>query len=259
LAQKSVLDSFRLDGKVALVTGGARGLGLTMATALAQAGADVALCGRSLDSCQEAARATAAATGRLIRAYEADVTKAADVDRLAADVEAEMGKIDILVNNAGVNIRERRWAELNPARIDTVVDGNLSSAFYVSAAVLPLMRAQKDGVLIHTASWAGRYISPMSGPAYTAAKHAVVAMSHTINIEEFDNGIRSSVICPGEVATPILDNRPVPVSAEDRARMLQAEDLGDVILFVATRPKRVCINEVLIGPAWNRSYLRMRG
>jgi NADP-dependent 3-hydroxy acid dehydrogenase YdfG len=187
------------------------------------------------------------------------MTDPAQIDRIVAAIRERLGRLDILVNNAGVNIRERRWAELNPARIDTVVDGNLSSAFYVSAAVLPLMRAQKDGVLIHTASWAGRYISPMSGPAYTAAKHAVVAMSHTINIEEFDNGIRSSVICPGEVATPILDHRPVPVSPEDRARMLQAEDLGDLILFVATRPKRVCINEVLIGPAWNRSYLRMRG
>jgi NADP-dependent 3-hydroxy acid dehydrogenase YdfG len=64
------------------------------------------------------------------------------------------------------------------------------------------------------------------------------------------------VICPGEVATPILANRPVPVSDEDRARMLQAEDLGDLILYVATRPKHVCLNEILISPTWNRSYIR---
>ena len=229
-----------LQGKTAWVTGAGTGIGEAGALALARAGAAVVLTGRREEPLRRVAAAIEAAGGRTL-VEPGDMTDPAQIDRIVAA------------------IRERRWAELNPARIDTVVDGNLSSAFYVSAAVLPLMRAQKDGVLIHTASWAGRYISPMSGPAYTAAKHAVVAMSHTINIEEFDNGIRSSVICPGEVATPILDNRPVPVSAEDRARMLQAEDLGDVILFVATRPKRVCINEVLIGPAWNRSYLRMRG
>ena len=248
-----------LQGKTAWVTGAGTGIGEAGALALASAGAAVVLTGRREEPLRRVAAAIEAAGGRT-RVEPGDMTDhPAQIDRIVASIRKRLGRLDILVNNAGVNIRERSWAELDPARIDTVIDGNLSSAFYVSAAVLPLMRAQKDGVLIHTASWAGRYISPMSGPAYTAAKHAVVAMSHTINIEEFDNGIRSSVICPGEVATPILDHRPVPVSAEDRARMLQAEDLGDVILFVATRPKRVCINEVLIGPAWNRSYLRMRG
>ena len=96
----------------------------------------------------------------------------------------------------------------------------------------------------------------LSGPGYSAAKHALVAASHSINMEECSNGIRSCVICPGEVATPILEHRPVPVSAEERARMLQPEDLGDLVLFVATRPKHVCLNEVLISPTWNRGYIR---
>src|SRR5438552_878572 len=108
---------------------------------------------------------------------------------------------------------------------------------------------------LRTASWAGRFISPLSGPAYTAAKHGVVAMSHSINGEECVNGIRSSVVCPAEVATPILDKRPVPVSAEERARMLQPEDLGDLICYIATLPKHVCLNEVLISPTWNRGYV----
>jgi NADP-dependent 3-hydroxy acid dehydrogenase YdfG len=164
-------------------------------------------------------------------------------------------RLDVLVNNAGVNIRERSWGQLNASAIDQVLHGNLSSAFYVAAAALPLMRSRGDGVMIHTASWAGRFVSPLSGPAYTAAKHAVMAMSQSINMEEFANGIRSSVICPAEVATPILDQRPQPISAEDRARMLQPDDLGDLILFIATRPKHVCMNEVLISPTWNRGYL----
>ena len=101
-------------------------------------------------------------------------------------------------------------------------------------------------MLIHTASWAGRFVGPLAGPAYVAAKHGVVAMSHSINHEECVNGIRSSVVCPGEVATPILDQRPVPVSKEDRARMLQPEDMGDLIRYIAMLPAHVCLNEVLV-------------
>ena len=116
------------------------------------------------------------------------------------------------------------------------------------------MRQARDGVLIHTASWAGKYISPVSGPAYTAAKHAVVAMSQSINVEEFRNGIRSTAVLPAEVATPILDKRPRPPNAEERAAMLQPDDLGALILFIATRPASVCVNEVTISPTMNRMY-----
>jgi NADP-dependent 3-hydroxy acid dehydrogenase YdfG len=117
------------------------------------------------------------------------------------------------------------------------------------------MRAQKDGLLIHTASFAGRFVGPLSGPTYVAAKHGVVAMSHSINMEECVNGIRSCALCPGEVATPILDKRPVPVSAEERAKMVQPDDCGDLIRYIACLPPHVCINEVLISPTWNRSYV----
>ena len=102
---------------------------------------------------------------------------------------------------------------------------------------------------------AGRFIGGPGGPAYTAAKHGVVAMSHSINMEECMNGIRSTVICPGEAATPILDQRPVPVDAETRARMLQPEDCADLVLHIACLPRHVCLNEVLITPSWNRGYI----
>ena len=77
-------------------------------------------------------------------------------------------------------------------------------------------------------------------------------MSHCINCEECVNGIRSTVLCPGEVATPILDQRPVPVSTQDRARMLQPEDVADLIVYVATLPAHVCLDEVWINPTCNR-------
>ncbi len=246
-----------LAGRLAWVTGAGSGIGEAAAKALAQANATVVLTGRRVEPLEAVAEAIRAAGG-LAAVAPGDLTDAAAVDRIVRAIGEEHGRLDILVNNAGMNIRERSWSELKPAGIDALLNGNLSSAFYAAAASLPLMRANRSGVMIHTASWAGRFISPVSGPAYTAAKHAVVAMSHSINMEEFANGIRSSVICPAEVATPILDRRPQPISAEDRALMLQPDDLGELILFIATRPKHVCMNEVLISPTWNRGYLQAR-
>ncbi len=173
-------------------------------------------------------------------------------------IKAAYGRLDIVVNNAGLNIAERSWQQLKPEGVDELIHGNLSSAFYCVTAALPLMREQRDGLFIHTSSMAGRFVSPLSGPGYTASKHGVVAMSHSLNMEECVNGIRSTVVCPGEVATPILDKRPVPVSAEDRAKMVQSIDVGDLILYVARLPAHVCMNEVLITPTWNRGYVALQ-
>ncbi len=103
-------------------------------------------------------------------------------------------------------------------------------------------------------SWAGIYNSSIVGPAYNGSKHAVVSITETLNMEECSNGIRGCVICPAEVNTPILDKRPAPPSAEQRARMLQPEDLGRTICWVAEQPLHVCINEIIISPTWNRVY-----
>jgi NADP-dependent 3-hydroxy acid dehydrogenase YdfG len=97
------------------------------------------------------------------------------------------------------------------------------------------------------------------GSTYAAAKHGVVAMSYSINMEEFQNGIRSTVLCPAEVATPILELRPKPVSAQERARMIQPEDMANLIVYVARQPATICVNEVVISPTWNRGYAHAAG
>jgi len=243
-----------LTGKVAWVTGAGSGIGQAAAIALAREGATVVLTGRRKEPLQQTAAAIKQAGGKAV-IKAGDLMKAATVGKIAKDIEKKYGRCDILVNNAGLNILDRTWSKLTAAAAEQVIDGNLSSAFYCSSAVLPMMRKRKDGVLIHTSSMAGRHPSTLSGAAYSAAKHGVVAMSHTINMEECVNGIRSCVMCPGEVATPILDRRPIPVSKEERARMAQSEDVGDLIRYVATLPAHVCINEVWITPTWNRGYV----
>jgi NADP-dependent 3-hydroxy acid dehydrogenase YdfG len=244
----------RLSGKIAWITGAGSGIGEAAALALAEEGAEVILTGRRAAPLEDVA-ARIAAKGGTAHVRPADMMQAAAVQAIGAFLTERFGRLDILVNNAGLNIQPRRWAVLSPDGVDELVRGNLSSAFYAVTVALPLMRPQKDGVLIHTASMAGRNVSMLSGAGYTAAKHGVVAMSHTINMEEGINGIRSCAVLPGEVATPILDKRPNPVSAEERARMVQSEDVGDLIRYVAMLPKHVTINEVWITPTHNRSYV----
>jgi NAD(P)-dependent dehydrogenase (short-subunit alcohol dehydrogenase family) len=247
-----------LAGKVAWVTGAGSGIGEAAALALAREGAAVALTGRRREPLQTVADKIAKAGGKALLA-PGDLGEQETASGIAAAIAEKFGRLDILVNNAGANVLERSWAKLTPERVKTVLDANLNSAFYCSVAALDVMRPQKDGLLIHTASWAGRFVGIVPGPAYVAAKHAVVAMSYSINMEEFQHGIRSTVLCPNEVATPILDLRPVPVSPEERARMIQPEHMADLIVYIARQPPTICLNEVVISPTWNRGYAHAAG
>jgi NAD(P)-dependent dehydrogenase (short-subunit alcohol dehydrogenase family) len=247
-----------LSGKVAWVTGAGSGIGEAAALALARDGASVALTGRRRAPLQTVADKITQAGGQALVA-PGDLGESETASGIVTAIAEKLGRLDILVNNAGANVLERSWAKLTPERIKTVLDANLNSAFCCAAAALNVMRPQKDGLLIHTASWAGRFVGIVPGPAYVAAKHAVVAMSYSINMEEFQHGIRSTVLCPNEVATPILDLRPVPVSPEDRARMIQPEHMADLIVYIARQPPTICLNEVVISPTWNRGYAHAAG
>ncbi len=244
----------KLEGKTIWITGAGSGIGEATAQAMAKEGATVALTGRRKEPLETVAHAIMQAGGKAL-VEPGDVMDKAMAPAVVARIIKATGRLDILVNNAGTNVTARTFAVLTPENLDTVLQANLNGAYYCVLAVLPQMRAQQDGVLIHTASWAGKYVTPLSGTAYTASKHAVVAMSHSLNMEEFKNGIRSSVICPHEISTPILNTRPVKVTEEERARMLQSEDMANLYVYIATQPAHVCINEVTIAPTWNRAYL----
>ncbi len=243
-----------LQGKVAWITGAGTGIGLAGAMALAEAGAAIVLSGRRAEVLKDAAAAIAA-KGFKAEAKALDVADSGAVRRAADEILAHHGRIDILVASAGLNIPKRAWSEVEVSGFDEVVNVNLNGNFYAIHAVLPAMRRQKDGLIVNVSSWAGRFVTGLTGPAYNAAKHATVAMTLSLNMEECRNGIRACAICPGEVATPIMEKRPVRPSAEELARMLQPDDLGRTIRFVAEMPPHVCVNEILISPTWNRTFL----
>jgi NADP-dependent 3-hydroxy acid dehydrogenase YdfG len=239
--------------RIAWITGAGSGIGRAAALALAQAGHVVVLCGRRADALQAVARQVAA-QGGTAHSFVLDVTDSETVAATLAAIEREVGAVDVLVNSAGINVTARSWAEVGIADWRRIVDVNLSGTFQCMHAVLPSMRARREGLVVNVASWAGRHASPIVGPGYNAAKHAVVALTHSFNMEEGRNGLRACVLMPGETDTPILDQRPVPVPAQERARMLQEDDLGRTIAFVAGMPARVCVNEILISPTHNRAF-----
>ena len=244
-----------LRGKVAWITGGGSGIGLAGAEELVKAGARVVISGRTEKTNREAEKHLKSLGDA--EAVQLDVADKKAVAATAADIEKRHGRIDILVTSAGTNIggAKRNFKTMSLEGWDDVVNINLNGLFYCCHAVIPGMRARKDGLIINISSWAGRYASVLTGPAYNATKRAVIAVTESINMEECMHGIRATSILPGEVATPILEKRPVPPSKEERARMAQPEDFGKAILFVATMPARSCVNELVIAPTWNRFYV----
>jgi NADP-dependent 3-hydroxy acid dehydrogenase YdfG len=244
-----------LQNKVVWVTGGGSGIGEAAALTLAKAGAAVVLTGRRREPLEAVADRIRAEGSAAAYVEPGDLMDPKAVKRIGAAIEDKLGRLDILVNNAGLNINDRHWDKLTPENAKLMIDGNLAAAAQCVTVALPLMRPQQDGLIIHTASMAGRFIGGFPGPLYTAAKHGVVAMSHSINMQECVNGIRSCVFLPGEVATPILDQRPNPVGPEERARMVQPQDCADLILYIALLPKRLTMNEVMLSPTWNRGYV----
>ncbi|MEQ6248695.1 SDR family oxidoreductase [Sulfitobacter sp. HNIBRBA3233] len=243
-----------LTGKTAWVTGAGGGIGEASAKALAASGALVVLSGRRQEELDRVAAEIAEAGGKAETA-QLDVVDAEATQAIADDLLARHGGVDIFMANAGINVPNRAVGKITAPDFAKVVDINLNGVMNGILAVLPQMRDKGEGTLILTSSWAGRHPSRLTGPAYSASKHAVVALSHSINQDEGVNGIRCTALMPGEVATPIMKSRPKPPSAEDMAKMLKAEDLGAMVRYIAEAPPHVCVNEVLISPTWNRSFV----
>jgi NAD(P)-dependent dehydrogenase (short-subunit alcohol dehydrogenase family) len=250
-------DEQALTGQVAWLTGGGSGIGLAGAIELAKAGCRVVVSGRDgakLDAAIAAAEGRGAPPGS-IGAAALDVADASAVQRVASAIQERYGQVDILVNSAGINYAKRFWGETDSATFADVVAINLNGAAACTLAVLKGMRQRRRGTVINVASFVGWYLGYLTGPAYTASKAGMIALSHSFNIEECVNGLRATALCPGEAATPILKKRPVEPSADEKARMLQEDDLGRTIRFIAEMPPHVCINELVITPVWNRLYI----
>ena len=214
-------------------------MGRTMAAALAEAGADIALAGRSKETCQDAAGGIASGTGRKVGAFAADVTKIDEVERLANDVEREFGKIDILVNNAGINIRGP-IQQLTEADWDAVIDTNLKGPFLCARAIGPRMVSRGWGRVINLGSVLGVIALPGRAP-YASSKAGIINLTRVLALEWAGTGVTANAICPGAFATEmnrsLLDD-PVKykefVAQIPMGRWGELEELTGAVVFLAS-------------------------
>jgi NADP-dependent 3-hydroxy acid dehydrogenase YdfG len=232
--------------KTALVTGGGTGIGAGIALALAKEGCRVVINGRREDKLKETAGRFSGEPRIVVHA--GDVSDRAQAKKLIDWTNQQLGHIDILVNAAGINVVNRTMTALDPADWDKLMQVNATAAYNTMYYTLPQMRERKDGLIVNIVSIAGLRASPLGGVAYSASKFAMAAMGTCVALEEKDNGIRVTNIHPGEVETPILDARPVPVSKEHRARILQPEDVAAAVLMVCKLPPRAHVQDLVIKP-----------
>lgn len=236
---KTVFDLFKLDGRRALVTGGAKGLGRVMSEALAEAGADVAIASRTLSDCQAAAMEIAAATGRRTAAFQADMTVASDIERLKAEIESGFGAIDILVNNAGINIRGA-IQDLSESDWDAVMAANVKGPFLCSRAFGPGMAERGWGRVINLGSIMSVISLPGRSP-YASSKAAIIGLTKTLALEWATRGVTVNAIAPGPFATEMnrqLLNDPAKyqdfVSRIPAGRWGELHEIAGAVVFLAS-------------------------
>lgn len=235
--------------ETALVTGAGSGMGRAIARTLAQdLGLRVALVGRDRAKL-EATRGLLGAAGDAALVEPCDVADRAAVGALVGRVLEAFGSIDVLVCNAGINVPNRAMEALDPADWDRMIATNLTGAFNLAHFALPSMRGRGRGLVIQVCSISGKRASVLGGIGYTASKFGQAGFGLTLGREERTRGIRSSVIYPGEVETPILEKRPTPLAPERRAVILQPEDVARAVRFLVELPPRAAVPELVITPA----------
>jgi NAD(P)-dependent dehydrogenase (short-subunit alcohol dehydrogenase family) len=227
-----------------VVTGAGSGVGRAIALKFAAEGWRVALVGRRPEAlAATASLAVTEADGR-VAAFPCDVTSAKAVAAMGAAVLERFGAVDVLVNAAGINIPRRSFETLAIEDWHRVFDTNLHGAYYCVQAFLPQMRERRTGTIININSDVGKTARELAGAAYVASKFGLRGLTQQINAEQRAHGVRACSLCPRDINTPLLDQRPQPPSPDARARMLQPEDLAACAWLVATLPPRVVLDEI---------------
>lgn len=228
------------------ITGAGSGMGRATALRAARNGWAVALSGRREAQLEQLAAEIRDAGGTALVA-PLDVQDRDAVRETARRLVAELGGIDALVLAAGLNAPQRRWEDQDLSEFDAIVSTNLTAVASTIDASLPHLR-ERGGQVVVISSYAGWSFQPGAGVAYSASKTALGSLVRTLNQQEAARGVRACHLCPGDVATDFLDQRPSVPDAAARARMLSAEDVARTACFVLDSPAHVRIDELVISP-----------
>ena len=238
-----------LDGKHIIITGASSGFGEATAIACAAEGANVTLVARREGELQRVADLARAAGGQAL-VCPADVRDDARIYEIVAEARAAFGAVDVLFNNAGTNMAQRSISETTPENFRWLMDVNLTSAFVFTRAVLDEMMARGDGLIINLASRAGMFPSLGAGVTYSASKIGMDALTRVTNEEGNPNGVRACWFNPGFGNTPIIDKRPTRFSPEQKARMIQPEDIAATVVFMCRLPANIKIDMISMLPTF---------
>ncbi len=233
--------------KIAVVTGAGSGVGRAIVLMLANQGWSVALVGRRRNVLDDVIRAAGETTQKLA-AFECDVADEVQVVTMAQAVRQQLGLPNVLINNAGINLPRRSLKELTTVDFRRLIDVNLVGAFLCVHQFLPIMRERGGGTIVNIISDSGLAASAKGGSAYAASKFGLRGLNQAINAEERGNGIRACAIFPGDIDTPLLEKRPAPPTAEQRAVMLQPEDIARCAMLMIELPDRAIVEELLVRP-----------
>ena len=240
-----------LDGKVSIITGAGTGIGKSAALMFAEAGSALVLAGRRRAPLDEVAQA-AREYGVRVEVRPTDLENgdaAAELGRWSVE---NLGRVDILVNNAGHSSRVRSIRFVGPDEWDSVFKVNVEGVYRLTQSVLDNMIEHGAGTVVTVSSMAALTPGLMGGAPYSAAKAASLNMIRGMNTELSKHGVRACAIMPGEVDTPILENRPRPPDADDRSTMMQAEDIAQAIFLCAAMPQRTIVEQVVMMPTVRR-------
>lgn len=230
-----------------LITGGGTGMGQGIAWALAAAGYRVVVAGRREDKLRQTIEGASIGSVPIL-AHPVDVAQRSSVVTLVEWTCQQLGRIDCLVHAAGVNIKNRSMLSMPPEQWDEILAVNATGAYNCMWAVLPGMRERRAGLIVNITSIAGKRAADLGGIAYCASKFAATGLGTAVGLEEAARGIRVTNVYPGEVDTPLLEQRPQPVSDERRATMLKAEDVAKMVLAIIQLPPHVHVPEMVIKP-----------
>jgi NADP-dependent 3-hydroxy acid dehydrogenase YdfG len=236
-----------LENKVILIAGASSGMGRATALIAGVAGAKLILAARNGEALEALARDVQDAGGSAL-AVPTDLTGHEATQRLVETAMSTHDYIDAVINTVGTNIQRRTLDELTPESWAGMIDINLTAAFNITQAIVPVFRQQEDGLVIYISSSAAKKPDP-SGVAYQATKAGLVGLAHGTMEEERGHGIRTTVIFPGLTDTPMVLKRPTPTPPEVLARALQPEDVAAACLFVLRLPARAYVPELLLYPS----------